>query len=367
MSARATALLACALLTASGAAAQELTVEPEPPAVDPDAPVLVWEARVMTGFQLEDERPSVEQGGGATTDYDFFLSQARLGLEGEWDDLSLDLSVNFADAIRPRTSSAALRRPPYLRNAYLEYRVHRAFRVRAGRFKRPFSALERTSSGNLPFRGRGLGNGLILEDGQWGDRALGLMFRGRLPGKVRWYLSATNPHWAPDGDLETNGVDVIARLEWKPARVLELGLSAGHKLEVRPNRDISGNALGFDATLEAGGLRVVLDAMLAQLTQEATGGADPPLAYAAVLYATYQIPLGGDFALEPVLLGEYAEADAEFSRTEAIRAVVGVNLRVADRLRVMPQVELRRPIGTAADINPWSERERYYVMFIAKL
>jgi hypothetical protein len=348
-------------------AAQPAPVEPRAP-VDSDALVLAWQGRVITGFELERERPSEEQGGPRVDDYGFFLDQARLKLEGEWKDLELDVSVDLGDAIRPRTSSAAFKRPPYLRNAHLNYRVHKAFRIRAGRFKRPFSGLELTSSGVLPFRGRGLGNDLIVEEAQWGDRGLGLMFWGRLPGKLRWYLSAHNPGWAPDGDLEVNGVDTLARVEWKPADIVELGLSLGHKLEARQDLDVHGNGASFDATLDVSGLRVGLDAMLAQLTNQASEDVDAPLAYALVLHASYQIPLGGDFALEPVLFGEYAEADAELSRTQAVRLIAGFNLRVADHLRVMPQVEIKQPVGgDAAAINPWQSGESYYLMIVGRL
>jgi len=369
MTARAPLLIACALLLASGGtAAQELTLEPQTPVADPDAPVLVWQGRVMTGFEVERERPSDEQGGPRVSDYGFFLDQARLSLEGEWKDLEFDVSVDLGDAIRPKTSSASFSQPPYLRNAYLNYRVHKAFRIRAGRFKRPFSALELTSSGDLPFRGRGLGNDLIVEEGQWGDRALGLMFWGRLPGKLRWYLAAHNPGWAPDGDIEVNGIDAIARVEWEAVEsVLELGLSLGHKLEARPDLDVNGNGASFDVALHAGNFNVALDAMLAQLTNQASEDVDAPLAYALVLHSTYVIPLGGDFALEPVLFGEYAEADAEYSRTEAVRIVAGFNFRVADHLRVMPQVEIKRPLDTAAAENPWQSGETYYVMMVGQL
>jgi len=346
--------------------AQELSVEPEEPQPDPDALKFVWEARVMTGFELERERPSSEQNGEPETDYGFFLSQARLGLEAEWGDLDLDISADLGDAIRPRTSAAAFNKPPYLRNAYINYRFHKAFRVRAGRFKRPFSGLELTSSGKLPYRGRGLANDLIVEDAQWGDRALGVMLWGRLPGKVRWSASVSNPSWAPDGDVEANGIDVFARAEWEPIKAIELGASVGHKLEARTSRDVHGNAASIDATLKLAGLRIAFDAMIAELTREAVQGADVPTAYAVTGYASYQIPLGGDYALEPALLGEYAEANAEYSRTEAVRMVAGLNFRVAERLRIMPQVDIVRPLGTAAAINPWQSSETYYVMLVAE-
>lgn len=356
-----------ALLGAADARAQELSLEPATPPPEAEGPKLVWQGRVMTGFELSRERPSEEQNGERITDYGFFLDQARLSLEGEWDDLSIDISGDLGDAIRPKTSSSAFNKPPYLRNAYLNYRVNKAFRIRAGRFKRPMSALELTSSGDLPFRGRGLTNDLIIDDGQWGDRALGLMLYGRLPGKLRWHASATNPSWTPDGDLESNGVDAIARLEWEPADSVELGVSFGHKLEVRAGHDYNGNAATLDAALDLAGLRVALDAVIAELTTFESQEVDAPIAYGLVGYATYQIPLAGEFALEPVLLGEYADADSEFSRTEAVRMVVGCNLRLADRLRVMPQVELVRPLGTAAAVNPWLASETYYLMFVAQL
>jgi hypothetical protein len=369
MSLRAALLLACATaLVAGSARAQELSLEPATPAPEPAGPTLVWQSRVMTGFELEKSRPSAEQGGEPETDYGFFLDQARLKLEAEWDDLSIDISGDLADAIRPKTSAGSFNRPPYVRNAHLTYRVHKAFRVRAGRFKRPMSGFELTSSGDLPFRGRGLTNDHIIEDAQWGDRAIGLMLFGRLPGKLRWYASVSNPSWAPDGDLESNGVDAIGRLEWKPVKIVDLGVSFGHKLEVRSDGEYNGNAASFDAALEVAGLRVAVDAVFAQLTTEAADGVDAPLSYGLVGYANYQIPLGGELALEPVVYGEYADANGELSRTEAIRAVFGCNLRVAERLRVMPQVELVRPIGgTAAQINPWESSETYYLMMTARL
>jgi hypothetical protein len=369
MSSRAALFVACATALISGSArAQEMSLEPATPPPEPEGPTFVWQPRVMAGFELEKVRPSAEQGGEPETDYGFFLSQARLKLEAEWDDLSIDISGDLADAIRPRTSPGSFDRPPYLRNAHVTYRAHKAFRIRAGRFKRPMSGFELTSSGELPFRGRGLANDHIIEDAQWGDRATGLMLMGRLPGKLRWYASATNPSWAPDGDLESNGVDAIARLEWKPVKIVELGVSFGHKLEVRSERQYNGNAASFDAALEVAGLRVAVDAVFAQLTNRASPTEDAPLAYGVVGYANYQIPLGGELALEPVVYGEYADADGELSRTEAVRAIFGCNLRIAERLRVMPQVELVRPIGgIAAQVNPWESSETYYLMMTARL
>jgi hypothetical protein len=47
---------------------------------------------------------------------------------------------------------------------------------------------------------------------------------------------------------------------------------------------------------------------------------------------------------------------------------VGLNAVVLDgHLRVMPQVEIVRPLGTASAQNPWLSSEAYYVMLVAQL
>jgi hypothetical protein len=323
----------------------------------------------MTGFELERVRPAEAQGGRDTTDYGVFLDQARLELQAEAGMLSAEISADLADAIRPETSAAGFDQPPYLRDAYLNVRFAKAVRLRAGRFKRPYSRLELRSSGKLPIRGRGLSNSVIVEDAQWGDRALALMLWGKLKGKLTYYVSASNPDWAPDADLEANGVDALARVEWQPSDALSLGINGGHKFRVEPGEDVQANAAGIDARLHTGALDLLADAILAQLPA-ATGAAastDKPWAYGLVALGTYDIALGAPWTLQPVLSFEYADADAEVSQTEAVRVVAGLNLLSSDGLRVMPQVELVRPLGTVSAQNPWEAGERYYVMLTGEL
>jgi hypothetical protein len=345
-----------------------LLVPREPAPVEEEVGLLLRpKARVMTGFEVERPHPSAAQGVDDTTDYGMFLDQARVGIEAEIDKLEIDVSADLADAMRPATNASSFNRPPYIRNAYLNLRLDKAFRVRAGRFKRPFSALERTSSGDLPFRGRGLINDLIVEEAQWGDRALGVMLWGRLPGKLRWHVAGMSPTWAPDGDLEANGIDALARLEWEASDGIELGLSGGHKLEVRAGEEINTNAVNADLRVQSGQLSLLLDAMLGQLGQLASPLADAPLAYGVVLYGAYAIPVQPSLALEPVLVFEYADADAEFSGTESVRVVAGLNLVLDEHFRVMPQVEIVRSLEEASALSPWSNAETYYVLLRAQL
>jgi hypothetical protein len=339
----------------------------EPPTEPPPALTFTWNTRVMTGFELERERPPATIGGDSQTDYGFFLDQARLELEVEYDKLQAEVSFDLGDAIRPATSTGSFDDPPYLRDAFLNLRVKKYFRVRAGRFKRPYSRLELTSSGVLPFRGRGLLNGLIVEDAQWGGRALGLMLWGKAPGRINWYAGASNPEWKPDGDEEANGLDALARVEWEQSDNFVVGINGGHKLAVRTGLpDTNTNAGGADVLVQLDKLNVMLDALLAELPNAGMQG-HTALAYGAVLFASYDVPLTSRLALQPILLGEYADADGDFSGTEAVRAIIGLNLLWDQYLTVMPQVELVRPLGTPSAQNPWVSSESYYVMLRAQL
>jgi Phosphate-selective porin O and P len=383
------AVLAASLLSATQAETQALPAEPpaetapgtaptptptptpgpateSDPAPEADALVFSWKSRVMTGFELTRERPSGDQIGESVTDYGFFLDQARLELEAAYGRLSSEVSVDLADAIRPGYGEG-LNSPPFLRDAFLNVRIKKAFRLRAGRFKRPYSRLELISSGVLPFRGRGLTNELIVEEGEFGGRALGLMAWGKLPAGFNWYVGASNPDWAHDGDQEANGVDALARLVWEPNEGLSVGVNGGHKLTVQAGQHMNTNAAGLDAELRKGRLWIVFDALLAELPT-AMPERESALAYGAVLSGSYAFEPSPAWSLAPVLLGEYADADGDYSGSEAVRAIAGLNVVVLDgHLRVMPQVEIVRPLGTASAQNPWLSSEAYYVMLVAQL
>jgi hypothetical protein len=307
------------------------------------------------------------QRGEDTEDYGVFLDQARLEIEVEHGILEAEVSAELADALRPATSAAALDKPPYLRDAYLDARFTKALRLRAGHFKRPFSRLELTSSGVLPVRGRGLTNSLIVEDARFGGRALGLMLFGKLPSKLEYHAALSNPDWLADGSLETPGAAANARMEWEPVPELSLGADYGYRLEVVRGdaKDRHSHAAGVDAKLLAGPLEVVLDARLAQVP--ATAGNESPLAYGVAAYGRYDIDLGRGVVLQPVLLGEYMDADTDISRDEAVRSVIGLNLIPTEGLRVMPQVEIVRSLRDPSVTSPITSSERYYVLLSAQL
>ena len=320
-------------------------------------------ARLMTGWELQSERPEPTEAAEESTEQQLFLRQARLKVIARMTEkLVVNLSAELADAVRSKTVGGVDDEMPYLRNAYMNIRIKRAIQIRAGRFKRPFSRLENRSTGSIPFRGRGLSNDLIVKSAGWGDRSIGLMLWGRVrEANLTWRAAVSNPDWNSDNDLEDPGVDVIGRLVYSPCDALSIGISGGHKLRERvgSNERLNTDAVGGDIRFRFGGLYTSLEAMVAQLPDEE----GVPFAYGILGYANYHLVLSDDWTLQPTVFGEYADANAEYRQSEAIRAVFGVNLLWKEGLRIMPQVELVRPRG---DHNPWwNAKETYYLMLSA--
>ncbi len=312
------------------------------------------EARVISGFEYERERPSGAQTDPGGKEYGFELDQARVGISGELDRLRVNLNLELGDALS-RNTGAAADSPPYLRTAALEYRFSRALRLTVGRYKRPFSRLALESRVDLPVLDRGLLNDLLVEANQWGDRAVGAMASGRLEvAKLRWYLSLSNPSWSPS--LRSEGLDVLGRVQLSPAKGLTLGINGGYKhLRLAGSSTGTDNlAIGGDIGWKIAGAHLLLEGSYARLPLE-TGR---PSGFGALLMADYELELSRNWALQPVVFVELADADAELSQTESLKLAVGVNLLAAGGFRVMPQLELVRSVGDTSQLNPWLEGEK---------
>lgn len=319
----------------------------------------VPEARLISGFQYERSRPQGAQTRQPEKEYGFELEQARLGLRAEKGPFRLHLSFDLADALSPELG-ASYDSPAYLRTATLEYRPSRALRLTVGRFKRPFSAIELESAIELPVLDRGLWNDLAIEDNQWGDRAVGVMASGRLPfHKLRWHLSLTNPSWS--SSLDGQGVDLLARVQLSLVKGLSLGVNGGYKyLVFAGQREATHNyGAGAELDLKLGHAHALLEGSLVELPFET----DRPRGFGALLLFDYVLPLSSDWALQPIVFAEVADANAQVSGTESVRLALGVNLLGYEHLRLMPQVALVRALGDASQQNPWPLSETYRLIF----
>ncbi len=359
---------------AEGPRAASPTPTPAGDEVEPAArakPDLEYEvgARVMTGWRYRVRHPV---SGPANTQQRFFLKQARFKFDARFRKrMRAQLDIEFADALDNSLDPHEVR---HLRDAWLEYRTGSEFRLRIGSLKRPFTRIEGIGAGSLPLRGRGLGNGLIVESMNYGERSLG----ARIGGKIKalgldWKLMASKPGYRVDG------VNINARVEYDVLDWLEVGVNYVHqRREDSSSADeemIGGHGFGADLRLNPAGLYVVVDAYMAD---ELRFGSQPVETIVSQLgtefkaaavsgFATYDFPLSKHYVLQPVAFVEWADRSLEYSGSEAMRYVFGINtLWREEYLRVMPQVELIRPGGDIAR-SLWHKSETFYLLISGQL
>lgn len=314
--------------------------------------------RVIGGWEYEVTKltDAEEMRGTRPDEFGFFLNQARFTVDGSWGKaLSLQLDLDF-------TSSDPVR------DAWLNYKISRPFQVRVGQFKRPFSRLELMGAGKLPLRSRGLANDHIVGELGYGGRSLGTELWGRFKKQgVHWSVSASNP---PPG---VAGVDLHARLAYEPTDWLEVGAGGVHKIvENRatiPEDFIAGNGFGVDLDIHAGATHVLLDALVGENLGLSIAQPDPLAirnnAGSFGGYVSHDLSISKRWALQPLLFGEWVDSNLEYSKSEAIRAVGGLNaLWNKNALRIMPQLELIRPLRTGP---VWVESTTFYVLASAQL
>jgi hypothetical protein len=317
-------------------------------------------ARLMAGFERESERPAGGQTDPADSSYGFTIRQIRLNVEGTLAELfRVNTSFELADAFDPETG-ASYTSPPYLRTATIEYRPSREFRLRVGRYKRPFSHLELESASDLPILRRGLFNDLALEDNQWGDRAVGVMASGRVEApKLRWYLSVSNPGWS--STFDTEGVDVFGRVEWTITKGLVLGANAGYKnVELGDERE-QDFGYGGDLTLKLGDAEFLLESN--DVALQFTTQAPHPRARGVLFMFDYELDLTESWSLQPTFFAEYADANTDVLQNESLRLVFALNALAYRGFRIMPQVDIVRSIGDTSSENPWLESETLSLIF----
>lgn len=204
----------------------------------PAAPVASAASDERTGFVM-DERPSLRFGRAVrldlTSQFDFewrgiddadgdaAFGRRRIGVDGRlFDRVVFEVAREFSDDEQP------------WRDAFVEYRAHRGFRVRGGRFKIPFGAERLTPVADLDFAQR-----TALTSALTPGRDTGLQVSGRLFGRGLGYAAGLFRH---DGDVSRQSTEApggatiagrltTAPLAWtgsKTLRQIELGVAATH-------------------------------------------------------------------------------------------------------------------------------------------
>jgi hypothetical protein len=90
-------------------------------------------------------------------------------------------------------------------------------------------------------------------------------------------------------------------------------------------------------------------------------GLEKQSAMGVVGLVSYDVPISPVLSLQPVVFGEYLDASTAHEDSESVRAVAGLNLLIHETLRIMPQAELVRWLGSPSELSP-SERTAFYTM-----
>ncbi len=321
--------------------------------------MLSFHARLMTGVELEREHPEGPQMATDETQAEFFLEQLVFEVEVE---LSKRIDLELGYNLRNQT----------IRDAYLNYRFDDALQVRAGRFKRPFSRLELRSRGKLPFRDRGLFNDIVLSDGGFAGRTLGAMVWGKLAAdRVRYYLAAASPTEIGSG---IEGLDLVARVTYEPVPGVSIGANGMHKWSERfaDGAEISVNGVGADTRIEIGRFEITLELDAVQnpippAVPELTDTERTPWALGFFGYAEYMFKISKKWDIGPVVVFEWLDTDTEYGQDERVRAVGGLSWNYEkNMLRIMPQVEITRPTGSASTRGEVAS-ETFYLLLSAEI
>ena len=347
----------------------EKTEEKEKKKKDYDVDV---DARLVAGARLVSEKPTVDADGmpigSPERKGQLDLRQARVGVDARYKDiLRARLTIDLADLLEtPKPGKV-------IRNAWANVRVHSLFQIRAGHFKRPYSRLELRGFSSIPFIGRGLFNGLAIEDLGWGDRAVGVSLWGELEparrglDRFRWFVSVTNN--ALSG--APHGVDVHARLVYDPTHWLSFGANGAFKniQDALANEELCRAtwkrgpdcrrnvfAAGGDVAFDPGNFYASVEVNLAQDWLYADFS---PWMLGALGYASYDIEVGKKTRLQPVLFGEYVDSNMTYGESEAVRAGGAFNVLWTKHLRIIPQIEFVEPLPPVTSFNRFTSRKTF--------
>lgn len=143
---------------------------------------------------------------------DWNPTRLRLGLDGEWRRLSLQVQADFGDLANFEPDLDVQR----LRDAWVDYRFAKAFSLRAGHQKVPVGAEWLTSARRIDFIQRSLPVRNLAPDRDWG-----VLAHGELGKKLEYMVGVfAGDEWR---SFRRTGTTAAARLVLVPVEGLELG------------------------------------------------------------------------------------------------------------------------------------------------
>jgi hypothetical protein len=123
-------------------------------------------------------------------------------------------------------------------------------------------------------------------------------------------------------------------------------------------------AAGSDVAFDIDGFYASVEVNLAQdwLYVDET-----PWTLGALGYASYEIEVGKQTRLQPVLFGEFVDSNMSYAESEAVRAGAAFNLLWSKHLRIIPQVEFVQPLEPVTSFNRFVSRQVYGLWIAVQL
>jgi phosphate-selective porin len=151
----------------------------------------------------------VEPGGGRLEFDTFEVRRARIGLDGRWRRLSFEVTLDPQDVDDETV----------IKDAYGQFRVSRALRVRVGQFKLPGGREYLTSARTIDFMERS-----AMSSSADAGRDIGGMLTGEIGKQLEYQIGGFSGDGR--GRASRAGVTTAGRLAWSPAADLEIGGSS---------------------------------------------------------------------------------------------------------------------------------------------
>jgi hypothetical protein len=279
---------------------------------------------------------------------------SKLGLE----DARLEVTYAHGKRVEFEIEIGATADAFSLKNAFADVRLTKDFRLRAGRFRMPFSAHALTSSWKLPTVDRGLLND-VLDDGMGvTGRRNGAQVRWEADGDHKPSVALAMFQGMTGGGSnkgllvdDQGAVDVVLRgeVDALPDR-LQLGVSGSSRVALKNAIDGRSRywAAGLDAQLEApvagGTARAWADAVVGTTHLDATPMTTKvPMFTAGRLVAAWRCggAEDGERFVEPYLTGAVTDVNLDNADDLMLEVGAGANVGRWDEWRAQLQVDYR--------------------------
>jgi len=298
----------------------------------------------------------------------FFVRRARLSAE-------IKVTDFISGKIQPEYGEGSVS----LRDAYVDLNFDRAFRFRAGQFKRPFDRFELVSSTQILVIERaggvrgiadcaGVGNvcsySRFTEKLNYSDRDLGFQFLGDV-GNIRYSAAVTNGQ-GPNSRVDENGTkSYTGRLEYRGAGLV-IGANVGVHDYINDSTLNDEYATAFGADVDWGqyeqpGLHVKAGATFGDNWKNLTTP-DPSRFVTAQGMLTYLIPVESRFAfgVEPVARVSWGDPDTDVDGDDGWLFTPGAVVHFTGRNKFAVNVDIWSP---ATGDTEYSVKAQMYLHF----